>query len=359
MIPAGPVTSRGEAVTIPPMGALGLWLAGTCLAAAAGADEAPGSQPVVGAAPAVAEAAPAPVDVPRATEALERAWAASGQPEVLLALAALHDGAGDCAAATAAYRRFFTACRACATLAVGAERFERLVAKCGPGAESIPAPAAPEAGLTPRPGDATRAEVQAALRRAREVDPSAAGRLMVTLAEAGADAPASLLNALRREAWQLLLQRPAQGPELLELLERARVVAPERHEAWLGRVMFAEKEGDQDKRDALRRELMDALASAAHVPVRDASRAGCLPNPEREWGYLTVNTTPWSEIYLNGQPRGTTPVAKVSVLAGCVTLKALSPVTGQAVVKNVVVRPNRNLILRIDLASGAERQSYD
>lgn len=331
-----------------------IWLASGWLALTPQEPEAaPGSQPLVGSQPEAPAEAP-PVDPVRAAQALEDAFVASQRPEVLLALAALHDAAGRCPDAVNAYRRFFAACRDCAALASAAERFERLVAQCAPGPSAPPAP-----GPHPRPGDATREEVLAALRRAKEVDAVAAGRLMVTLVEAGGAAQASLLNALRREAWQLHLQQPARGPELLALLERARTVAPERHEAWLGRIMFAEKEGDQDKRDALRRELMDALAGSAQVPVRDATRAGCEPNPDREWGFITVNTTPWSEIYLNGQPRGTTPVAKVSVLAGCVTLKALSPVTGQAVVKNVVVRPNQNLILRIDLGSGAERQSYD
>ncbi len=182
-------------------------------------------------------------------DALERAFAAQPQPEILLSMAAIHDGErSHCAQSIDTYKRFFAVCKECEALAYGTDRFERMVQRC-----------------------VEKADDELALRE-----------------EVGV-ARTHTVNA----------------PPVYDVGES--VEAPPSNE-WVG----------------------------------------CNSEPIKEVGYLTIDTDPWSEIYVNGKSFGETPVARIPVTTGCASIKAVAK-DGQTVIRSVTVRPNKITIVKFNV----------
>jgi hypothetical protein len=296
-------------------------------------------------------------DYPKTIAALEEAYASSQLPEVLLSIATTYERWPDhCQDAVAAYQRFFTACGKCDELARAVDRFDLTLERCVSSADEeaaireqyvIPSRKAPAR----RPADATRSELVDLLRRGRSIDRAKVNNLFVTLIEAGLDAPIDRLNALREDAWDVLVRADADAEQVLSMVARLKDVEPPLYPGVLDALMQAERNDDQPALNAVRLQAIAILrqnssdAPPASKPLAD----GCVANPVYELGYLTINTQPWSEVYVNGEKIGTTPVARYKVVAGCATVRAINPETGKELVTNVTVRPNRVSILKLDL----------
>lgn len=70
------------------------------------------------------------------------------------------------------------------------------------------------------------------------------------------------------------------------------------------------------------------------------SKPGCVRRPDGETGFLTLQTTPPSQIYLDGKSIGTTPLARVKLPAGCVEVEAVAD-DGTKKTLRLEVEPNR------------------
>ncbi|MFO0725317.1 MAG: hypothetical protein U1E65_16155 [Myxococcota bacterium] len=314
--------------------------------------------------PLPASAAP---DVDAAIASLETAFAAAPNPLILLAIADLEDQRPkSCDKTLAAYRRFFTVCTSCDALSHAVARFDEVLSRCsmdiGEEAAVREKLSIPRAQVPLRlPGDATRREVVDLMMEARKVDWSGAMRGLVAITEAGSNAPVALLNEQRVKAWEILQKLPATAPQILGVLDRVRQVDPEQHAALVKRLLAAEASSDQSALDTLRKEALavEFTASTKSVPAV-ATTVGCVANPKREWGTVTIDTTPWSVIYVNGEKLGSTPLNGIQALAGCVTIRAVSPNgTRGDVVQNLTVRPNKTAVLRLDLAQGSSSLRYE
>jgi hypothetical protein len=294
-------------------------------------------------------------DYAKTIEALEQAHAASGIPEILLSIAATYEQwPGHCSDAIQTYDRFFDACDRCAELSRAVDRFDLAIDGCVTSADEESALReryrVPSRSPARKPGDATRAEVLDLLRRGRAIDPPAFRRLFVRLIETGTNAPVDRLNEMREEAWAILTKVDADAEQVLSMVARTKEVDPPAHRRVLDALIEAERAGDQAALNAVRAEAIGILRGSTTPPGRDGVLSGCAANPAYELGFLTVDSKPWSEVYVNGERIGTTPIAKHRIVAGCATVRAKSPVTGAEKITNVTVRPNRTSIVRLDLA---------
>lgn len=301
----------------------------------------------------------------QAIEALQKAYQLSAQPETLVAIAAVYDGwEGHCAEAIEAYRHFFKTCGGCLALPLAVERFEVTVNRCAldPTAENelrenllLRSPGR----KTRQPGDATRTEVAALLRDARAVDPLAVNELFLALVEAGNEASPTFLNDLRARGWAVLGRRDATPGEVHTLLERLRTVDREAHGGLFRRFSEMSLKNNSTGLNLLRGELQDLLAKSTTPPTEAESedRVFCRAAPTAEFGFLTIDTKPWSEVYINGEPRGSTPLANIKVNVGCTTVLLKERSQGRDLIRNVDIRPNLVTRVFINLDSGEERRS--
>lgn len=309
--------------------------------------------------------APAPTEEAQAIAALQRSYQLSAQPETLVAIAAVYDAwDGHCAEAIEAYRSFFKTCGGCLALPLAVERFEATVNRCAldPTAENelrenllLRSPTR----KTRQPGDATRAEVAALLRDARGVDPVAVNELFLALVEAGSEASPNFLNDLRERGWAVLGRRDATPGEVHTLLERLRSVDREAHAGLFRRFSEMSLKNNATGLNLLRGELQEMLAKSTTPPseVESEDRVFCRSSPAAEFGFLTIDTKPWSEVYINGEPRGTTPLANIKVNVGCSTVLIKDRTQGRDLIRNVDIRPNLVTRVFIDIESGRERRS--
>lgn len=300
-----------------------------------------------------------------AVEALERAQQLAPQPETLVALAAVYDGwEGHCKESIETYRTFFKSCGGCAALPLAVERFEATLSRCAldPTAEHelrenllLRSPVRTEK----QPGDATREEVAALLRDARAVDPAAVNELFLALVEAGSAASPAFLNDLRAKGWAVLGRRDATPGEVHTLLERLRSVDRQAHGTLFRRFSEMSLKDNATGLNLLRGELQERLAKSTTPPGGPESedRVFCRTSPVAEFGFLTIDTKPWSEVYINGEARGATPLSNLKVNAGCSTVLVRERNSGKELLRNVDIRPNLVTRVFIDLDSGRERRS--
>jgi hypothetical protein len=238
-------------------------------------------------------------------------------------------------------------------MAIGTERFQRAVDRCVAAAdaegalrEQLSIPRAKQ--LQPNAADATRREVEALAREARAIDERGATDIFVALVEAGGRADTVTLNALRESAWRILSTQDATSDQVWRLFQRIRAVGSEDYKEQLDAFVAANDNDDTAALNTLRTWALDQLSersSAGTAPNRAAETCTSF----QEAGFLTVCTVPWSEIFVNGKRYGTSPVARIPLLAGCATIRAVDPRTGREVLKNATIRPNRTTIVKLSL----------
>jgi serine/threonine-protein kinase len=88
-----------------------------------------------------------------------------------------------------------------------------------------------------------------------------------------------------------------------------------------------------------RQPTIAARGSTSKVPARPEALS---------YGFLTVNTVPWSRVFLNGKLIGTTPLANVRVIAGTHKLRFVNP-SGPVAHRTAVVRTGMVTKLRFNL----------
>jgi len=319
----------------------------------------------VAAATNVAHAETSATRYAQSIEALNLAYDAHPLPEILLSVAAVYEKwDGHCKEALDTYQRYFGACGACESLSRGVDRFDSAIQKCVDDIDaeielrerfSVPRAKKP----LRRKADASRREVVDVLSDARRIDRRAAGRLLVTFIELGHDVSVPKLNLLRSRGWDIQKRADADAGQVLQLVHRLKTVDNDEYNRLLGVLLKAERSNDQTKLNKLRQQAIALLTSrSSKMPDSPAPALGCRPNPDREWGYVTIATKPWTNAFVNGQAQGQTPVSKIEVLAGCVTIRAVNPVTGKEMVHNVTIRPNKNAIVQLDLDTGSSTLRY-
>jgi hypothetical protein len=295
-------------------------------------------------------------DYAKTVQALETAYRAAPLPEILLSIAATYEvWPGHCKEAIATYSYFFEVCEGCAELPRAIDRFDLALERCVPSSEE-------EAALREqyqvpvqrrsvrRPADATRSEIIGLLDRGRPIDPHAANRTFIALIEAGELAPIDRLNALREEAWSILLSANADAEQTLSLIARLKEVDLEDYRSVLDAMVEAERINDPSALNDARALAIEVLRSNVSPPAPvKPSQFGCAANPAYELGYITIDSRPWSEVSVNGEKIGSTPISKYKVIAGCATVRAISPVNGRERIFNITVRPNRTERVNLDL----------
>ncbi|MBI2373223.1 MAG: hypothetical protein HYV07_04425 [Deltaproteobacteria bacterium] len=316
-----------------------------------------------GTTPVDAALAPDPKGYGASIAALEAVFATHPLPEIVLNVAALYElWDGHCREALDAYRRFFNACTSCPSLSYATERFDVVIDRCIEDPEQEVAvreqymvPTAEEPHQSS--ADATREEIIDLLHEVEKVDRAEASLLFVAVAETGART--ATLNEIRVKAWNVLKRGEATPGQVFSLLQRIKKVDLERYQEMLARLAEAESKRDPAALSLLRLQGVQLLTDKSSKPETNSALSGCHANVKREWGFLTVDTKPWSTVYVNGKKQGSTPVSRVEVLAGCASIRAVDAATGKEVVKNVTIRPNLNAILTIDLGKGTDRLRYD
>lgn len=299
----------------------------------------------------------------QAITSLEAVYTAHPLPEVLLNVAGLYElWDGHCKETLDTYRKFFNACTGCPSLAYATERFDRAIDRCIEDPEEeiavrsqymVPTPEEPHESSA----DATRDEIIDLLHEVEKVDRAEASLLFVAVAES--NVRAQTLNEVRIKAWNVLKRSEATPAQVFSLLQRIKRVDLEKYQNMITRLAEAETKRDQAALNLLRLQGVQLLDERSSKPEPTSGLSGCHANPKREWGFLTVDTAPWSTVFVNGKKQGSTPVSRVEVLAGCATIRAVDGASGREVVKNVTIRPNLNAILTIDLVKGTDRIRYD
>ena len=295
-----------------------------------------------------------------AVAALEKAYAARPAPEIALGLASLYAAEGRCEAEIGAFRRFFDTCRGCAAADIAEERIERALFRCiaDPkerlvARERFDLPASE--GRAANPADASVREVSTLIAQALEIDQVRAGLLVLAL-ESPRREELAFLNGLRAQAWEILASRPANAEQVHELLLQIRKIDGAAYDELLIFLADAESRSDAKALDAIRARAIGLIAAKSSTGT--AARLGCQANLGGEPGYLTIDTRPWSRIYVNGEDRGVTPLARLRVVAGCTTVVAVEPDSGERRSLTVTVRPNLTAIVKLDIASGAQTLGY-
>jgi hypothetical protein len=77
--------------------------------------------------------------------------------------------------------------------------------------------------------------------------------------------------------------------------------------------------GSPEAKEELLQVLERGLAASG-----TGSKAGCVRRPDGETGFLTLQTTPPSQVYLDGKLLGATPLSRVKLPAGCVEVEAVA-----------------------------------
>jgi eukaryotic-like serine/threonine-protein kinase len=73
-------------------------------------------------------------------------------------------------------------------------------------------------------------------------------------------------------------------------------------------------------------------------PTKDAP-GGCRPRSDQPPGFVTINTKPYAELFIEGQSIGETPISKKRLPAGCIELTAVDRVSGRKTTKRITVQP--------------------
>jgi eukaryotic-like serine/threonine-protein kinase len=84
-------------------------------------------------------------------------------------------------------------------------------------------------------------------------------------------------------------------------------------------------------------------------PSPASAKGDCVTLDDVPPGFVTIDTTPYSEIFLDGKRLGETPLPKQKLPAGCVELVAKSKETGKEKKVRIKVEPNKNLRYKFDL----------
>lgn len=271
-------------------------------------------------------------DPAESAEALELAFVMTPQPEILLALAAVYERwPGHCDDARQAYERFLHTCLDCPARAYGVERFDKVSETCLKEPKVAEAPAA--AVTSTKTVSFDDALKHFGIASTLNFPSSLPGR---------ADALAALRSA---EPTPGRLKKLLSGVGDVDASARARLME---------RLLAAEQSGDDAAYDDIRHEAVDILS-------RGGSRegqGGCFAVATGDPGYLTIDTIPWSEIYVNGVRRGTTPASRIELPAGCVSVRAVNPATNASVVRTVTIRPNAVAIYQLELNEDSARLRY-
>jgi hypothetical protein len=71
--------------------------------------------------------------------------------------------------------------------------------------------------------------------------------------------------------------------------------------------------------------------------------------PAQGTGFLSVDASPWGEVYVDGRLVGETPLGRARVGAGSHTVLVKNPGTGAKAKRQVVVAPGAHVPLRVKL----------
>lgn len=74
-----------------------------------------------------------------------------------------------------------------------------------------------------------------------------------------------------------------------------------------------------------------------------------LLNPSPEFGYLTLDTTPWSQVTVDGRPLGQTPVLHAKLPAGTHLLRLTNSERGLATTYPITIEPGQTSVRRLGL----------
>jgi len=289
-----------------------------------------------------ANAKPEAIGGESATAALERAFSAKRAPSIMLALAEVH--AGDparCNDRIDAHRRFFEACDDCPSLSHGIARTRAALAECHghlDGAYGLCA-ALDLPGVIPEAGTMGPRQVIGLVHyHVRHGEEVVARRLATAIAYRSADMSVSKWKAIHQMAERYLIDR--RGPrEAAFILEYRR----QKHASFTDLVevlQFAASTEGAAKRKA-RCELTAALAP----------RLKSMRTPER-WGLMTIATSPYTDVFVDGVAVGQTPLASVRVTAGSHQLRAVHPETGRKLEGRIEIEPNASSRYKVTLEDG-------
>ena len=104
-----------------------------------------------------------------------------------------------------------------------------------------------------------------------------------------------------------------------------------------------ERERERLRHERQRREQEQAQATAPPPPPPDPTP------PARDNGFLTLATTPWTQVSLNGRPLGTTPLIRVSLPPGNHTLRLVNRERGIDQTYRVTITAGETLTRRVGL----------
>jgi hypothetical protein len=158
---------------------------------------------------------------------------------------------------------------------------------------------------------------------------------------------------------KLNVDQLATRPEILELLRRLRPTEPRAASEMF--IALMDSNNAQETLDALRiRAFMllapggladiapfDSFLMRVYFRLRSSQKCGSDIFPD--YGYLTVGSTPWGQVYVNGKHVGTTPISRLRVPAGCTMLRVVNPATGKEIEREIEIEPNKVQIFRFEL----------
>ncbi|MBI5511369.1 MAG: PEGA domain-containing protein [Deltaproteobacteria bacterium] len=101
------------------------------------------------------------------------------------------------------------------------------------------------------------------------------------------------------------------------------------------------------------RALLVTLAKAKGKPSRDKKKdapVAAAPASPSAPGFLTLNTTPWVKVSVDGRPFGSTPLYKIELAAGGHVLQLVNEEVGVNVTRKVTIESGRTAKLNLDLA---------
>jgi serine/threonine-protein kinase len=85
------------------------------------------------------------------------------------------------------------------------------------------------------------------------------------------------------------------------------------------------------------------------APQRAEPRASAATRADVEFGFLTLDTTPWSQVTADGTPLGQTPIVRAKLSAGPHTLVLVNSERGLSTTYQITIEPGKTSVRRLGL----------
>jgi len=157
--------------------------------------------------------------------------------------------------------------------------------------------------------------------------------------------PSEARLAVPREVPQLIAAAPA--PDVTRSL--GPVPAPTAAPSPLAVDQAEPRASERSRPRTSTQEVPSSLAEAKSTAVADAAATVTHPSAAADFGYLTLDTSPWANVSVGGNSLGQTPVVRAKLPVGTHTVQLSNPERGISTTYQVTIQPGKTSVRRLGL----------